>query len=284
MPTRRNEQTAPLKSMTAQKLETPERKLAIVGVIFLIISYVWSFLLFIPMLIMHPFVMWRDRATRRFHDFIAMAWMRCSLWTVRVRPKIINPHNVPPVGTPVVYVANHTSYLDIFTFAYLYRRIKYVSKAEIFRLPVVGWAMEMAGNIALRRMSARGQMEAYQKMESTIRNGLSLVVFPEGTRSVTGKLRRFKKGAFRAAKKQNVPVVPITILGTREVMPSTAWVPLRYPSMPIALVVHKAIDSSTGSTGDLADEAFRAIDSGLPPHYRQDSEDSATDAEDATTK
>lgn len=242
-----------------------KKKMSVVGVLFLCITYLWSVVLFIPMVIAHPFVMWRDRATRRFHDFIAMAWMKCSFGTVRVQPKIINAHNLPPEGMPVVYVANHSSYLDIYSFAYLKRRIKYVSKAEIFKLPIVGWAMEMAGNVPLRRMNRRGQMEAYRKMVAVVRNGLSLVIFPEGTRSASGRMRRFQSGGFRAAKQQNAPVVPVTILGTREVMPSHAWVPLRYPTAPISIVIHPPLDSSKLSVNELRDLAYEAIDSALPP-------------------
>lgn len=220
------------------------------------------------MLIAHPLVLIFDKASRRFHDVIAMAWMRCSLWTVRVRPQVINAEKIPPPGTPVVYVANHSSYLDIFVFAYLFRRIKYVSKAEIFKIPIVGWAMQMAGNIALVRASARGQMQAYRQMVSVIRNGLSLVVFPEGTRSANGIMRRFKPGAFRAAKQNHVDVIPITILGTREVMPSTAYVPLRYPQFPISIVIHDPIDSKDLSINQLSEKAFKAIDSALPENLR----------------
>ena len=240
------------------------RKISVPGVVFLIVSYVWSIILFIPMLIAHPFVMWRDRATRRFHDVIAMAWMRCALGSVRVTPSVINAHYLPPKGVPAVYVANHASVLDIFTLAYIHRRIKYLSKSEIFRIPIVGWAMAMAGNVALRRMNKAGQMEAYRKMLDVVKNGISLVVFPEGTRSADGKMRRFKAGAFRVAKQHSAPVVPITILGTRECMPSHALVPLRYPRVPISLVIHAPIDSAKRSINELRDLAFEAINSGLP--------------------
>lgn len=244
------------------------RKVALVGLIFLAITYVWSIILIIPMLIAHPLVLLFDRMSRRFHDHVSMTWMRCSLWTVRVRPHVINPQRIPPSGVPVVYVANHTSYLDIFLFAYLFRRVKYVSKMEIFKIPVIGWAMRMAGNIALMRSSARGQMEAYRKMITTLRNGASLVVFPEGTRSASGVMRRFKPGAFRAAKQNESLVVPVTILGTRDIMPSSALVPLRYPTSPIRLIIHEPIDSRTLSIDQLCDAAFRAVNSALPTHMR----------------
>lgn len=257
------------------------RKLSLAGILFLIITYIWATILFIPMMIAHPFVLLFDRHARRFHDFIAMAWMRLSVWTVLVSPRIINGHNIPEKGKPVVYVANHLSYLDIFVFAFLYRRIKYVSKAEIFNIPIVGWAMRMAGNIALARTTRRSQMRAYRQMLDILKCNLSLVVFPEGTRSPSGRMRRFKEGAFRAAKQQNVAVVPITILGTRETMPPTAWVPLHYPKVPISIVVHPPIDSSTRTLRQVCDHAFDAIQSALPAHVQSSPEMIAKDTLDS---
>lgn len=247
------------------RLQAIGRKMSPLGLFFFVVTYLWSFVLFIPMLLAHPFVLFFDRSRRRFHDYIAMAWMQFSMGSVFIKYKVTNAENLLPDGTPVVYVANHASYIDIYSFAYLQRRIKYVSKAEIFRMPVVGWAMAMAGNVALKRMSRRGQMEAYRKMLAVLKDGLSLVVFPEGTRSATGKLRRFQMGAFRAAKAAKVPVVPITIDGTRQMMPADALVPLRYPWNGIELIVHPPIESTDLSVEELRDAAFKSIDKGLEP-------------------
>lgn len=244
------------------------RRISLVGCLFLAVTYAWSLILFIPMVIAHPFVLMFDGGRRRFHDYIAMAWMQLSMGSAFIRYKVTNAHLLPPPNTPVVYVANHASYIDIYSFAYLHRRIKYVSKAEIFRMPVVGWAMAMAGNVPLHRASRRGQMEAYRKMVGVLRSGLSLVVFPEGTRSATGRLRRFHAGAFRAAKSANVPVIPITIDGTRQMMPADALVPLQYPWNGIELVVHPAIESTDKTVEELSDMAFRSIDSALEPHLQ----------------
>lgn len=220
------------------------------------------------MAIAHPFVLWRDRTTRRFQDFVAMLWMKCTMFSFRMTPTIISPHNLPSPNIPVVYVANHASYLDIYIFAALGRRIKYLSKSEIFKLPIIGWAMTMAGYISVRRMNKAGQMEAYRRMVQVIRNGISLVIFPEGTRSVSGKLRKFQAGAFRAAKQKGVAVVPITILGTREVMPAWAWLPIRYPPERIRMVVHPPIDTTKYTIDQLRDMAFEAVDSALPPELQ----------------
>lgn len=249
---------------TSAHTNPSRRKFSLPGLAFLLITALWSILLILPMAIAHPFVLWRDRATRRFQDFVAMLWMKCTMFSFRMTPAIISAHNLPSPNIPVVYVANHASYLDIYIFAALGRRIKYLSKSEIFKLPIIGWAMTMAGYISVRRMNKAGQMEAYRRMVQVIRNGISLVIFPEGTRSVSGKLRKFQAGAFRAAKQKGVAVVPITILGTREVMPAWAWLPVRYPPERIRMVVHPPIDSTKYSIDELRDMAFEAVDSALP--------------------
>jgi len=119
-------------------------------------------------------------------------------------------------------------------------------------------------------MSRRCQIECFRSMVSVVRNGMSLILFPEGTRSKTGRLNRFQGGAFKAAKQQNAPVVPITILGAREVMPAHALVPLHYPETPISLVIHPPIDTSNRSVTEIQELAYEAIESALPPEYKQD--------------
>lgn len=218
------------------------------------------------MAIAHPFVMRFDRARRTFHDVIAAAWMRLSLSCAFIPYRVIKSDLLPGHHDgPAVYVANHSSYIDIYAMAFLKRRLKFVSKAEIFKMPFVGWAMQMAGNVALRRASKRGQMEAYRNMVGVLHSGISLVVFPEGTRSATGKLQRFHAGAFRAAKNAGVPVVPITIDGTRQMMPADALLPLRFPWDGITLTVHKPIPTVDKSIDQVKSLAFAAIDSALEP-------------------
>jgi len=217
------------------------------------------------MAIAHPFVLLFDPRGRRFHDYIATAWMRLSLSFALIRDTVSRKELLPARGIPAVYVANHSSYIDIYAMSFIRRRLKFVSKAEIFRMPIVGWAMAMAGNVALKRTSKRGQINAYRNMMAILNAGISLVVFPEGTRSSTGKLQRFHAGAFRAAKSAGVPVVPITIDGTRQMMPADALLPLRFPWKGIKLTVHEPIPSHDKSVEELKKLAFKSIDSALEP-------------------
>jgi 1-acyl-sn-glycerol-3-phosphate acyltransferase len=251
------------------------RRFSTIGVAFFLITYAWGVLGFIFVLAAHPLVMLFDRGRRRLHQSIGLSWLRISLASVRIVPEVINSHNLPPQDETVVYVANHVSYMDIYVLPYLNRALKVVAKAEIFSMPIVGWAMRMAGNIGVKRSDRRGQLEAFREMVAVLERGVSLVVYPEGTRSKSGRLSRFKLGAFRAAKSANVSIVPVTITGTREMMPSHAYVPLCYPRKPIRLTVHPAIDSLSHTVEELRDLAFSAIDSTLDPsiqstHHRHE--------------
>ncbi len=132
----------------------------------------------------------------------------------------------------------------------------------------MGWAMRMAGNIGVKREDRAGQARAFRTMVDVLRSGTSLVVYPEGTRSESGRMSKFKRGAFRAAIAAGVPIVPFTITGTREMMPSYAYVPLRYPPRPFTVTVHPPIETTGRSVDEVRDLAFLAVDSGLEPEVQ----------------
>jgi Acyltransferase len=141
----------PARSKSVKLPSSGMRKFSLLGVLFLLCAYAWSILLIVPMIVAHPFVLALDRHRRRFHDFVSLTWMKLSMATTLFVPQVVNRANLPSPGSPCVYVANHTSYLDIFASAFLGRNIKFVSKTEIFRLPVIGWAMNMRGHIGVNR-------------------------------------------------------------------------------------------------------------------------------------
>lgn len=233
------------------------------GILKVIVVLLLSVPLFIPMLIFHPLVMLLDRHRRRFHTWVQMQWMKISLRAVNIPVHVVNGEKLPPRGTATVYVANHTSFLDIFAMAFLGRLVKYVSKSDIFKMPVVGWSMYLTGNIGVKRMNRRGQVEAYQGMINALANGVSLAIYPEGTRSSSGKMRPFRSGAFRAAKKAGVLVVPVTIKNAIDVMPPNTWSPLKPAAKPILLVVHDLIDSKTHSIDEMQRYCYNKVAGGL---------------------
>ncbi|UCF67120.1 MAG: 1-acyl-sn-glycerol-3-phosphate acyltransferase [Acidobacteriota bacterium] len=115
---------------------------------------------------------------------------------------------------PAVVVGNHTSHLDTYLFAKLIPRpIRVVAKASLFKIPFMGQAMRAAGAVPVHRTGDAGDIDRVDRLRSELREGARLVFFPEGTRSRDGRLRRFKKGAFVTAIQEQVPIVPMVIIG-----------------------------------------------------------------------
>ncbi len=119
---------------------------------------------------------------------------------------------------PYVAVANHESYADVFLISHLPWEMKWLSKEAIFRIPVMGWMMRMAGDIPVERGSLRSRAGALEQIGDRLDKRVSVMVLPEGTRSRTGALLPFHDGAFRVAVDRQVPILPIAVAGTRDAM------------------------------------------------------------------
>lgn len=124
---------------------------------------------------------------------------------------------------PYVVVANHESFADILLVSHLPWEMKWLSKAEIFRLPVMGWLMTLAGDVPVKRGSARSAVEALARCREILRNRVSVMIFPEGTRSETSELLPFRDGPFRLAIETGAPIIPMAIYGTRTALPKHGW-------------------------------------------------------------
>lgn len=145
-------------------------------------------------------------------------WLN-PLWRVHV----VGRENIDP-ATTYVLVANHLSLLDILVLFRLFRDFKWVSKAELFKVPLVGWNMSMNRYIPLQRGQRGSVIEMMGRSEKTLADGSSIMMFPEGTRSKTGELKAFKTGAFELALAAGVPVVPLVITGTHNALPKHGFV------------------------------------------------------------
>ena len=119
---------------------------------------------------------------------------------------------------PYVAVANHESYADIFLISHVPWEMKWLSKDTIFRIPVMGWMMSMAGDIKLTRGSRDSALQAIAACRDRLAKRVSVMSFPEGTRSKGGELLPFKDGAFRLAVETGAPILPIAVAGTRHAM------------------------------------------------------------------
>ena len=146
----------------------------------------------------------------------ARAWARLSLGTTGVRVTVEGVEKLDPHRS-YVFAANHQSIYDIpIVFASVPFQLRIVAKQSLGRIPFMGWHLHRAGHLLVDRRNPGPDI--VRKMARLMREGSSLIVFPEGTRSVDGQLGRFKKGSFLVALGANLPVVPVTIEGSRHVM------------------------------------------------------------------
>jgi len=207
-----------------------------------------------------------DNKRRRFVDRVVQVWARGTMVLFGAQVKVYGKENLPPVDEPVMYTPNHCSFLDIFVLSgYLPRPCKYISKIEILRIPLIGWAMGFAKHIAIRRMDRASQLKTLKDAIETLQDGNSLVTFPEGTRSKDGRLLDFKKGPFTMASRAGVRVVPVTIVGTHLFQPPGAFVPLAVPR-GVRIVIHPPLPAPAAKQEDVTLHAARvAVESALPP-------------------
>ncbi|HSM65801.1 MAG TPA: lysophospholipid acyltransferase family protein [Ilumatobacteraceae bacterium] len=124
---------------------------------------------------------------------------------------------------PYVVVSNHESFVDILLISHLPTEMKWMSKIEIMRIPLVGWMMWLARDIPLERGDAASTAKALDASRERLSRNVSVMIFPEGTRSKTGELRQFKTGAFRLAIEAQVPVLPLAVYGTRDALRKHDW-------------------------------------------------------------
>jgi 1-acyl-sn-glycerol-3-phosphate acyltransferase len=124
---------------------------------------------------------------------------------------------------PFVVVSNHESFADILLISHLPWEMKWLSKAEMFRIPVLGWMMWLAGDIPVKRGFGPSAIEAMERCREVLRRRVSVMIFPEGTRSRTAELLPFKDGAFRLAIEAGVPILPLAVSGTGTALPKHGW-------------------------------------------------------------
>jgi len=124
---------------------------------------------------------------------------------------------------PYVVVSNHESFADILLISHLPWEMKWLSKAELFRIPIMGWMMWLAGDIPVKRGFGPSAVEAMERCRKALRQRVSVMIFPEGTRSKTAELLPFKDGAFRLAIEAGVPILPLALSGTGTALPKHGW-------------------------------------------------------------
>lgn len=180
--------------------------------------YVWFLIVFVT-LIISPifFIVWLltvlfDKKLIILH-YLANFWG--SLFTLLVpgwEVEIMGKEKLS--NAPKIIVANHQSQEDILIIYRLGVPFRWISKAEVFKIPFYGWLMHLKGDIKLQRSSKSSIKKMLVDAEKVLNNGCIITIFPEGTRSRTGSLGNFKEGAFKLAQNTKVPITPVVIYGT----------------------------------------------------------------------
>ena len=122
-----------------------------------------------------------------------------------------------------VVIANHVSNSDAFLISHLPWEMKWLGKKSLFKIPIFGWLMALAGDVPVKRGTKDSIIEAMQLCREQLERGMPVMIFPEGTRSASGELLPFKDGAFRLAIESGADILPIAVAGTRSALPKHSW-------------------------------------------------------------
>jgi 1-acyl-sn-glycerol-3-phosphate acyltransferase len=172
---------------------------------------------------------------------IANLWAKSLLWLTHIRVRVIGRENVL-LNRPQIFMANHQSDFDILiVLAHIPGQFRWIVKKELFRIPVFGKAMKSAGYIEIDRQNHENAMKSLEEAARKIREGKSVMTFPEGTRSKDGAIKPFKQGMFHLAISAGVPVVPISIIGAHEILPKRS---LNIRPGVITMIIGEPVDVS----------------------------------------
>lgn len=170
---------------------------------------------------------------------IARLWARMLLRLANTTVRVIGAENVL-TNRPQIFMANHQSDFDILiVLAHIPGQFRWIAKRELFRIPIFGRAMRNAGYIEIDRQNHAKALQSIEEAAHKIRDGKSVVTFPEGTRSQDGTVRPFKQGLFHLAIRAGVPIVPISIIGAHAIMPKRS---LNVKPGTITMVIGKPVE------------------------------------------
>ena len=199
-----------------------------------------------------------DRRLVVLHRFTCF-WASLYTWLNPAWPVTIEGReNIRP-DVAYVMVSNHQSLVDILVLFRLFRHFKWVSKIENFRVPLIGWNMRLNRYIALVRGSRESVVRMMAECEATLANGSSVMIFPEGTRSLDGRMRAFKTGAFELALNTGAPILPIALDGTARALPKRGYLLQGQHPIHVRVLPALATESYAGETVDSLCERVRGI-------------------------
>jgi 1-acyl-sn-glycerol-3-phosphate acyltransferase len=183
-----------------------------------VVVAVWLPMVAVVRLVTAPFDPGRYAAGLLFRKLAVVHQRLNPMWRFRVSGDM-----PPDPRRPYVVVANHESFVDILLISHLPFEMKWLSKQQFFRIPAVGWMMRLAGDVPLVRGERDSAIAALASCRDRLDKKVSVMIFPEGTRSKTGELGAFKDGAFRLAIEAGVPILPLAVHGARTALRKHDW-------------------------------------------------------------
>jgi len=218
--------------------------------------FLYSWLIFVPLmvattvlagltcLLLIPFL-----PAEKVAKLSAIPWAKLCLLYSGVRVEVHGHHHLLP-GQSYVIVANHLSQFDIFVlYGYLGVDFRWVMKHELRKIPVIGICCEKLGHVFINRDNTEAAIASLNEARARLANGASVLFFPEGTRSRDGQLKSFKKGAFKMAQDLHMPVLPVTLSGTFDILPAGT---LRlHPGATARLILHPPLTVTGHSDTEL---------------------------------
>ncbi|HLJ88395.1 MAG TPA: lysophospholipid acyltransferase family protein [Candidatus Angelobacter sp.] len=197
-----------------------------------------------------------------FLYWLGMNVTRIAVRLTGTRIEVLGMDNLDPQGT-YIFMSNHISNLDPpILLPLIPRRTSVLVKKELWSIPIVAQAFDMAAFVPVERSNRQSAIQSVRRAGEVMRKGINMTVYPEGTRSRDGNLLPFKKGPFHLAKETGFSVVPVTMLGTREIMPKGGKL---IKGGKVTVVFHPPIDSNVHSSSEELMQAVRdSIAAALP--------------------
>ncbi len=159
----------------------------------------------------------------RWYSSFQRIWANCLLQTNGIRVSVGGLENLGKSHS-YIFLSNHASLLDILgIISALPFPVRFMAKKSLAWIPIFGWSLHLSGHILIDRERAQSALKSSKKAASLLKNGVSIIVFPEGTRSPDGQVKEFKGGAFLLALKSQAPIVPVCISGTYHMLPRNGW-------------------------------------------------------------
>lgn len=231
----------------------------------------WNVLVFLPFLLVTTTV-WGCIAiaislvSQRTAFHCGTVWAKCLAWVSFVRVRVEGRENARQ-GQSYVIMTNHQGDYDVFAlYGYLHRQFRWVMKQELRKVPFLGWACAAIGHIYIDRSNSQRAIASLEEAKPRLAGGVSVLFFPEGTRTPDGRLGPFKKGGFAMARQLDLPILPVSLSGSWEILPKGCLVP-RPGTIRVRL--HPPVAPADHPTDDALMAAVRtAIASGIANEVR----------------